>query len=96
MRTAAKRDANEAEIVQALLDAGYSVERLNDPALPDLLVAGSGVNALLEVKTARGRLTKAQKEWWAKSWPGPRAVVRSAAEALAWMEMETGKGVSHG
>jgi hypothetical protein len=82
MRLAAKRDSNEAEIVAALLDAGATVERLNDPALPDLLVGYKGLNWLLEVKTARGRLTKAQQAWWAKPWAGQRAIVRTPDEAL--------------
>jgi hypothetical protein len=46
---AARRDANEFEIVLALESAGAAVQRL-DPPLPDLLVSFRGVLHLLEVK----------------------------------------------
>ena len=38
MRTKAARDANEADIVATLREAGYFVTHLNDPGVPDLLV----------------------------------------------------------
>jgi hypothetical protein len=49
---------------------------------PDLLVGNGKANILLEVKTAKGKLSEGQKafmEWWR----GPRAVVRSLNEAIA-------------
>lgn len=50
MRTAAKRDANEKEIIDALEQVGAKVKRLNDPDVPDLIVGFRGDLYLLEVK----------------------------------------------
>ena len=84
MRRDAKRDGNESEIVQALEQSGATVERLNDGALPDLLVGFRGHNYLLEVKMPKtGRLTEAQKAWWQNVWwSGQRAIVTTPEEAL--------------
>jgi len=49
MRQAAQRDKNEAEIVDALRQAGYLVTLLNDPAVPDLLVIKSGPQVPIKV-----------------------------------------------
>lgn len=62
MKQAAKRDANEPEIVAALEAAGCGVWRINQGGIPDLLVVRAGVIYLLEVKNEfTGRLTAAQK-----------------------------------
>lgn len=90
MRRAVQRDANQAEIVQALEQAGYSVEDLAPVGggVPDLLVGGidrrTGLPAtwIMEVKTRSGRLNKRQKAWHA-AWRGPIVTVRTPAEALA-------------
>jgi len=84
MRYAAKRDTNEAEIVAVLEKIGATVERLNDAALPDLLVGFRGTNFLLEVKVPQtGRLTEVQKAWWQNVWwSGQRAIVTTTEEAL--------------
>ena len=84
MRRDAKRDGNEAEIIQALEQVGATVERLNDGAIPDLLVGFRGQNYLLEVKMPQtGRLTEAQKAWWQNVWwLGQRAIVTKPEEAL--------------
>lgn len=89
MRHAAKRDANEPEIINALKAAGCRVQQLNDADAPDLLVSRDGRNWLLEVKLPLGKkgggsrsaLTPGQFAWHQK-WLGPVAVVRSPAEAL--------------
>lgn len=64
-RRAAKRDSNEAGIVDALRQAGCQVLRLSGAGVPDLAVywppRGSWV--LAEVKSVAGRLTPAQREW---------------------------------
>ena len=49
---------------------------------PDLLTGRPGSNMLLEVKDDDGDLTPAQRRFF-DTWPGPKAVVRSLAEALA-------------
>ena len=97
MKYARARDANEKEIVAALIAIGCTVSRLGDTGVPDLLVGYHGHTVLLEVKLplgvrggvhhnghgGKGDLTRAQVIWW-DSWRGsPAHVVRSAAEALA-------------
>lgn len=84
MRRAAKIDANQAEIVAALRAVGCSVQTLAavGAGVPDLLVGVSGVNLLMEVKTASGKLTKDQIPWH-EQWRGQVAIVRTVDEALA-------------
>ncbi|WP_435170784.1 hypothetical protein [Falsirhodobacter sp. 1013] len=89
MRTAAKVDANQPEIVKALRKAGASVQPLHSvgSGCPDLLVGYRGINLAIEVKdgakppSAR-KLTADQVEWHA-GWRGQVAVVASVAEAFA-------------
>ncbi len=83
--SAARTDANQADIVRALRAAGCSVEVL-DPrgrgGLPDLLVGFRGVNLLLEVKAKGGKLSPAQ-ETWHQLWRGEKPkVVETEMEAL--------------
>jgi hypothetical protein len=80
-RLAARRDENEAAIVQALRKAGATVELLSATNIPDLLVGYRGQNFLLEVKTEKGKLKEGQKNW-ASHWRGQHAVVRTVDEAL--------------
>lgn len=91
MRRAAKRDENEAAIVEALEAVGATVERLSGASIPDLLVGYRGVTTLMEVKQPAGAkggtshrdLLPGQAAWHA-AWRGsPVAVVRTPAEALA-------------
>lgn len=78
----ARRDANEPDIVGALLANGFDVYRLNKPF--DLLVwRPNGVSyLLLEVKTPSGRTTVDQDDFLARTVGLPRGVVRTAEEAL--------------
>ena len=88
MRRAAKVDANQSEIVDALRKAGCSVQCLHmiGKGCPDLLVGRAGRNHVLEVKdgskplSAR-KLTPDELEWHV-FWRGQVAVVCSAGEAL--------------
>ena len=80
-RLAARRDENEAAIVQALRKAGATVELLSATNIPDLIVGYRGQNYLLEVKTEKGKLKEGQKNW-ASHWRGQHAVVRTVDEAL--------------
>jgi len=90
VRTAAKRDTNERAIIEALETAGYAVQRLSEPGVPDLLVYGwngrhCGARCeywLLEVKMPGEKLTQAQVKWHA-AWPGNVSVVHTPEEALA-------------
>jgi hypothetical protein len=81
-----KRDAIELEIVQGLLAAGRSVERLpGSHGRPDLLVGwGRRHMVLMEVKDPdEGRMQANQIEWH-RRWRGPPpVVVRSLEQALA-------------
>lgn len=67
MRTAAKRDAAERPLIDALEGYGYQVTQVSSPGCPDLLVrradwpAGLAVGG--EVKSAGGRLTDRQGTW---------------------------------
>lgn len=79
MRRAAKRDANERPIVEALRRIGAMVERLNEPV--DLVVGFRGRTVLLEVKDSGGTLTKAQAEFFAR-WPGEAYIVQNVAQAM--------------
>ena len=79
MRRAAKTDANQSVIVDALRRIGAQVFYIKEPV--DLLVGYRGKNSLLEVKDHDGRLTKAQVEFIAM-WPTDVHIVRTVDEAL--------------
>jgi hypothetical protein len=72
----------------ALRDAGFTVQPLHmvGSGCPDLIVGGSGVNVLLELKdgskppSAR-KLTPDEAEWH-RDWKGQVCTVCSALEAL--------------
>lgn len=82
MRRAARRDANEAQIVEALEYAGATVARLNEKDIPYLLVGFRGDDYLLEVKDGYNKLSPGQKAFHAH-WRGKTiAVVRSVEDAL--------------
>lgn len=73
-----RRDANEAAIVEALEAYGAHVWRISGAGLPDLLVLTRGGRFVpLEVKSAKGILTKEQQD---VPWP----IVRSVGDALLW------------
>jgi hypothetical protein len=88
-RYAHRVDSNQADIVQALRQAGYTVQDLSavGGGVPDLLVSGIDretgrpANWVLETKTSVGKLNSRQRNWHAR-WPGPKAVVRTIDEAL--------------
>ena len=71
-------DANHAEIRKGLEQAGASVV----PSGPvDLLVGFRGLNYVLEVKTAKGKLRPKQEKFLA-GWKGSAHIVRTCDEAL--------------
>jgi hypothetical protein len=89
MRTAAKTDANQAEIVAALRQCGATVQTLHTVrhGCPDLLVGYKGQNLLIEVKdgakpTSERRLTPDQERWHA-GWRGCVYVVDDVTGAIA-------------
>jgi hypothetical protein len=96
MRTAAKIDRNQPEIVEALRRAGCSVQILSavGKGCVDLLVGKGGINYCLEVKDgdlppSRKQLTSDEQKW-RDDWQGQAAVVESIEEALAAVGMGFG------
>jgi hypothetical protein len=89
MRTAAKVDRNQAEVVNALRNVGASVQSLASigKGCPDLLVGYHGILYLMEIKDgtnipSKQLLTDDQKKWH-DAWTGsPVHVVRSIEQAL--------------
>jgi predicted amino acid dehydrogenase len=86
MRRAAKVDATQTAIVEALRRAGIAVEIIGKPV--DLLVCCRGETSLMEVKSPKDvhrsageGLTKDQVEFIGR-WPGKIHIVRSAEEAF--------------
>lgn len=85
MRWAAKRDDSEAGIVKALEVHGWTVFRLSDKGVPDLLAVKEGRAVPLECKSPGGTLTPAQTqafERWLRAGM-PVHVVHTPEEALA-------------
>jgi hypothetical protein len=88
MRRAARRDANEGDIIKAMRAEGAYVKVINDEGLFDLLVNYRGETMLIEVKdgakppSAR-RLTDAEQKFH-DEWPGSDLfIVNSVEEAIA-------------
>lgn len=86
MRIAARRDANEKEIIDALEREGCLVHRVNDAnGFPDLVVKSPFGFYALEVKAPKGKLKPSQERFMAK-WHGCVGidvfVVRNVNEAL--------------
>lgn len=89
MRRAAKVDANQAEIVQALRQIGATVQSLAavGNGCPDLLVGYRNRLFLLEIKDGNKppsaqKLTPDQVEWH-RVWQGHVVVVNSVDSAIA-------------
>ena len=89
MHMAAKTDANQSEIVQAMRRMGASVQHTHmiGRGCPDILAGIRGVNLFLEVKDgkkspSKRRLTPDETEWH-DSWRGQVAIVESIDDALA-------------
>ena len=90
---AAKIDANQNEIVDALRKAGCSVQILSSvgKGCPDILVGRGGRNYLLEIKDGNKqksaqKLTPDQVEWHDK-WNGSVFVVNSIESALEAVDL---------
>lgn len=89
MRRHAKVDANHAEIVRALRQAGATVQSLAEigDGCPDLLVGASGRTLLIEVKDSaqppsKRQLTDDQMRWHGAWRGGALAVVCDVEGAL--------------
>lgn len=95
-RFAAKRDANEKYIVDALKAQGFSVARLSGKGIPDLLVSRRTVDPfgkpcgwvrLVEIKNPKGKNQRtADQVKFDESWQGPPVIIlRSVDDALRFM-----------
>lgn len=82
-RFAVRRDANEAEIIGTLEACGFRVEPMSEAGLPDLLLSRAGRWYVGEVKTPRGRETKAQLRTRERA-RAPIPIFRSADDVIAW------------
>ena len=83
MRRAAKRDASEPQIVQALEAIGALVQPLSGRDIPDLLVGFRGRLHLIECKSKGGGLEDGQARFHA-AWAGfPIGVAYTAEQAIA-------------
>lgn len=80
MRHAARVDANQAAIVEALRAAGCKVWVIGLPV--DLLAGKNGRTVLVEVKTAKGKYTPLQKSFLSEWTGGPVATIRDVEGAL--------------
>ena len=87
MRRAARRDANERRVIDALRACGAYVKQINDEGLADLLIFYRGYTLIFEVKdgdkppSARA-LTPAEQKFH-DEWPGENLfIVTSEHEAL--------------
>jgi len=90
MRTAAKTDANQPEIVEALRKVGATVQSLAavGDGVPDLLCGFRGQTYLIEVKDGKRpvwerQLNDKQIAWHFEWNGGPCVVANSVGEALA-------------
>lgn len=92
MRRAARVDANQSAVIDALRQAGATVVSLSahGKGLPDILVGYRRINALVEIKDGRKppsarELTPDQVKFHTM-WGGQVDVVTSIPEALALLE----------
>ena len=94
MRTAARVDANQPKIVQALRQIGATVQHLYmvGDGCPDLLVGFRGINYVLEIKDgdkppSKRKLTDDETRWH-DDWRGEVVIVNGIAEAIAVVSSE--------
>lgn len=81
---ARKVDDNQADIVAALRAVGQQVVLMHavGGGFPDIIACRNGRAHFIEIKSAKGRLTPAQKVFFAE-WQGPEIrIVRSVDEAI--------------
>lgn len=88
MRRAARIDATQPAIVDALERIGATVQSLAavGNGCPDILVGFRGRNVAMEVKTSTGRMRPEQVKWL-RAWRGEAHVVRSVEDALRALEV---------
>jgi hypothetical protein len=87
MRTAAKRDANEREIISTLESLGCYVESVSGPGLADTLVHCNGCLWRAEVKGAKRGLTARQVIQFGSAHKAgvPTFILRTPNDAVAML-----------
>lgn len=93
MRTAAKVDQNQKEIVKALRDVGASVQILSavGKGCPDILVSYQGLMFTVEIKDgtkslSAQALTQAEQEWHAEWKESPVFILNSVENIPVMLE----------
>ena len=89
MRSAARRDANDADITTAVRAAGFTVYDLGTAGqgVPDKLVTAPGFATFLEIKTPKGKLRKGQERFQQAFEPlGMWYLARDPLETVAWLQ----------
>lgn len=86
-RRADKIDANQPDIVEALLKKGYSVEVGHD----DILVGANGKTYWFEIKTGPKSEIKTSQTKLLDTWKGHYSIVWTAAMIIAEIEKDASK-----
>lgn len=85
MTRGCKIDESQPAIVDALRDAGATIQHIHTigRGCPDILVGYRGKNILFEIKTTdhNSKMTDSETSWH-RRWKGQVAVVRSPEEAV--------------
>jgi Holliday junction resolvase len=89
MKYKLRRDEFHTQIANELTEAGFSVadtSRVGD-GFPDLAIARNNVEALVEIKTPRGRKTALERRSarqidFARQWKGPIIVAYNASQII--------------
>ena len=78
-----RTDTNHKEITEAFRILGYSVFDASKMGggFPDIVVGKNGVNYLVEIKTAKGKLNPKQKAFH-KKWLGKIYIVKTINEVI--------------
>lgn len=86
-----KRDVNESQVIEALERCGFTVERISQKGVPDLLVSRRGQFHCVEVKRPagpkgglKGRTLTDEQIAFRDRHKAPVAVIRSGLEAVHW------------
>lgn len=83
LRRDARRDANEPDLIKALEQLGFHVERLSGIGIPDLLLSRGRLWYTAEIKVRKGRETQAQKDFRARA-KAPIPIFRTIDDVIAW------------
>ena len=89
MRRACSVDANQREVVEALLRLGWDVIDTHQcaqyvPGFPDLVAARAGVTLFVEVKDGKAKLSDDEELFWQRHQAYlPLCIVRTVEDCIA-------------